>query len=57
MNIVEQIDKINRQLTVKGYKLTPQREITVKVLLENEKDHLSAEDVFILVRKNFPISV
>ena len=54
MDIVEQIDKINRQLTVNGYKLTPQREITLKVLLENEKDHLSAEDVFMLVRQKFP---
>ncbi len=54
MDIVEQIDKINRQLTVNGYKLTPQREITLKVLLENERDHLSAEDVFMLVRQKFP---
>ncbi|MFC4596701.1 Fur family transcriptional regulator [Cohnella hongkongensis] len=54
MDIVEQIDKINRQLTVNGYKLTPQREITLKVLLENESDHLSAEDVFMLVRQKFP---
>jgi len=54
MNIVEQIDKINRQLTVKGYKLTPQREITLKVLLEHEKDHLSAEEVYMLVKQEFP---
>jgi len=55
MNIVEQIDKINRQLTVKGFKLTPQREITLKVLLENEKDHLSAEEVYMLVKREFPV--
>ncbi|XID93955.1 Fur family transcriptional regulator [Paenibacillaceae bacterium WGS1546] len=54
VNIVEQIDKINRQLTVNGYKLTPQREITLKVLLENEKDHMSAEEVFMMVRQKFP---
>lgn len=54
VSIVEQIDKINRQLTVNGYKLTPQREITLKVLLENEKDHLSAEEVFMMVRQKFP---
>ncbi|TVY04636.1 Fur family transcriptional regulator [Cohnella terricola] len=54
MNIVEQIDKINMQLTVKGYKLTPQREITLKVLLENERDHLSAEEVYMLVKQEFP---
>ncbi|XEC97597.1 Fur family transcriptional regulator [Paenibacillus tarimensis] len=38
----------------KGYKLTAQREATVLVLLENEQDHLSAEDVFMLVRQKFP---
>ncbi|BBI32906.1 ferric iron uptake transcriptional regulator [Cohnella abietis] len=54
INIAEQMEKINRQLTAKGYKLTPQREITLKVLLENQKDHLSAEDVFMLVRTQFP---
>lgn len=54
MNIVEQLDKINRLLTAKGYKLTPQREMTLQVLLENEKDHLSAEEVFMLVRQRFP---
>jgi Fur family ferric uptake transcriptional regulator len=53
-SILEQIDKINRQLTVNGYKLTPQRETTLRVLLENEKDHLSAEEVFMLVRQKFP---
>ncbi|QAY68502.1 Fur family transcriptional regulator [Paenibacillus protaetiae] len=49
-----EIDKINQQLAVKGYKLTRQREATVLVLLENEKDHLSAEEVFMLVRDKFP---
>jgi Fur family ferric uptake transcriptional regulator len=51
---LEQIDKINRQITVKGYKLTPQREITLRILLENENDHLSAEEVFMLVKAKFP---
>ncbi|MFD0677762.1 MULTISPECIES: ferric iron uptake transcriptional regulator [unclassified Paenibacillus] len=51
MNIMEEIDKINQQLRIKGYKMTPQREITLKVLLENEKDHLSAEEVFMLVKE------
>lgn len=52
--IAEQIGKINQHLTEKGYKLTPQREATLKVLLENERDHLSAEDVFMLVKGKFP---
>ncbi|MDO3409570.1 Fur family transcriptional regulator [Saccharibacillus sp. CPCC 101409] len=48
------IDTIKQQLQSKGYKLTPQREATVRVLLENEEDHLSAEDVFMLVKEKAP---
>lgn len=48
------IDRIKKQLSGAGYKLTPQRESTVRVLLENEEDHLSAEDVFLLVREKSP---
>ena len=48
------IEKINQQLQSQGYKLTPQREATVRVLLENEEDHLSAEDVFMLVKDKSP---
>lgn len=48
------IEKIKQQLQEQGYKLTPQREATVRVLLENEEDHLSAEDVFMLVKDKAP---
>jgi Fe2+/Zn2+ uptake regulation proteins len=54
MSITEQIEKINRQMINKGYKLTPQREATLRVLLENEKDHLTAEDVYMLIKPNYP---
>ncbi|QWU18478.1 Fur family transcriptional regulator, ferric uptake regulator [Paenibacillus sophorae] len=50
----DKIDKIKQQLQSQGYKLTPQREATVRVLLENEEDHLSAEDVFMLVKEKAP---
>lgn len=50
----ERIKKIKQQLQAQGYKLTSQREATVKVLLENEEDHLSAEDVYLLVKKTAP---
>jgi len=49
-----QIDKIKQQLQAQGYKLTPQREATVRILLENEEDHLSAEDVFLMVKEIAP---
>jgi Fur family ferric uptake transcriptional regulator len=48
------LDYIKKQLHTSGYKLTPQREATVKVLLENEQDHLSAEDVYLLVKEKAP---
>jgi Fur family ferric uptake transcriptional regulator len=48
------IDKIKQQLQSQQYKLTPQREATVRVLLENEDDHLSAEDVYMLVKDKAP---
>jgi Fur family ferric uptake transcriptional regulator len=48
------IERIKQQLQSQGYKLTPQREATVRVLLEHEEDHLSAEDVFMLVRDKAP---
>ncbi|MEK3881952.1 transcriptional repressor [Paenibacillus sp. PL2-23] len=54
MNVSTEIDKIKRSLMENGYKLTTQREIIVRVLLENEKDHLSAEDVYMLVKEKFP---
>ena len=48
------IEEIKQQLQAQSYKLTPQREATVRVLLENEQDHLSAEDVFMLVKDKAP---
>ncbi len=47
----ERIERIKKQLHAASYKLTPQREATVRVLLENEEDHLSAEDVYLLVKE------
>ena len=47
----ERIERIKKQLHAMSYKLTPQREATVQPL-ENEEDHLSAEDVYLLVKKS-----
>ncbi|WP_270171270.1 ferric iron uptake transcriptional regulator [Paenibacillus sp. SYP-B4298] len=52
--ITESVVRINKQLTSKGYKLTTQREATLRVLLEHEHDHLSAEDVYMLVKQKNP---
>jgi len=45
---------IRKQLQEAKFKLTPQREATVSVLLEKEKEHLSAEEIFLLLRKKHP---
>lgn len=51
---VKMLSKIKKQLHEANYKLTPQRESTVLVLLENEKDHLSAEEIYMLVKLKTP---
>ncbi|WP_202076809.1 Fur family transcriptional regulator [Caldalkalibacillus salinus] len=50
----QRMDNIKKQLHAHSYKLTPQREATVRVLLENEEDHLSAEDVYLLLKERSP---
>jgi Fur family ferric uptake transcriptional regulator len=52
--VEERVNQIKQQLSAHNYKLTPQREATVRVLLENEEDHLSAEDVYLLVKEKAP---
>jgi len=54
VDVSERLSKINQQLTSKNYKLTMQREATVRVLLENEAEHMSAEEVFIRVKEKHP---
>ncbi|WP_010273667.1 ferric iron uptake transcriptional regulator [Paenibacillus senegalensis] len=54
VHIDEEMDKINRHMMEKGYKLTTQRKATVRVLLENERDHLSAEDVYMRLKDTYP---
>ncbi|AQP54753.1 transcriptional repressor [Vagococcus penaei] len=48
------LNKVKKKLHEANYKLTPQREATVLVLLENEKDHLSAEEIYMLVKLKTP---
>ena len=54
MNAISAMKKTKQQLHESGFKLTPQREATLLVLLENEKEHLSAEEIFFLVKKKSP---
>ncbi len=50
----ERLNRVKQQLQQSSYKLTPQREATVRVLIENETDHLSAEDVYLKVKEKAP---
>ncbi|MFO7263412.1 MAG: Fur family transcriptional regulator [Bacillota bacterium] len=50
----ERLERIKELLHAMNYKLTPQREATLRVMLENQVDHLSAEDVYMLVKEKFP---
>ena len=54
VKLEERIQRVKEQLHKASYKLTPQREETVRVLLENEADHLSAEDVYLKVKDKAP---
>lgn len=53
-NTIDSLKKIKKKLQEANYKLTPQRETTVLVLLENEKDHLSAEEIYMLAKLKSP---
>lgn len=50
----DRLERIKQELHSHNYKLTPQREATVRVLLEHQDDHLSAEDVYLLVKEKAP---
>ncbi|MFB9324650.1 Fur family transcriptional regulator [Paenibacillus aurantiacus] len=53
MEIAERLDQITRVMETRGYRLTKQRAVTVEILLR-EKGALTAEEVFDLVRRQYP---
>lgn len=48
------LDQILEMLQEKDYKLTPQRQLVVQILLGNMDKHLSAEDIYHLVKRENP---
>ena len=48
MNIYDEIIKIIQQ---SPYKLTPQREKIVEILVENDEQHLSAEELYFYFKR------
>lgn len=47
------LNELKQKLREKGYKITPQRQIVLQAFLDNQDEHLSAEDVYQIVK---PIS-
>lgn len=46
------LNEIKDKLSKAGYKLTPQREVTVQILIDQDNEHLSAEEIYMLVKSN-----
>lgn len=51
---LSQIEKLKEELKLKGYKLTPQRRAIVNIIIQNEGSHLTAEELYDLVKKECP---
>lgn len=47
-------DEISGKIKRAGYKLTPQREVTVETIIENESELLTAEELFVAVKGRSP---
>ena len=45
---------VSGKLKKAGYKLTPQRQVTLETLVENHSDLLTAEEVYMLVKSKNP---
>lgn len=48
------LETVKKKLYEKEYKLTPQRRIVLEIFMENPEKHLSAEDVYGMVKKTNP---
>src|SRR5699024_8355891 len=54
ISMESRIDRKKKELQSASHKVTPQQEATVRVVLEHEEDHISAEDVYLLVKEKSP---
>ena len=48
------LNDIKSQLQRAGFKMTPQREALVHVMIQNKTAHLSAEELFMLLKRSHP---
>ena len=52
--MINEMNRIKEMVKAKGHKLTPQRRATLDVILQNEGKHMSAEEVYLEVKKLCP---
>jgi Fur family ferric uptake transcriptional regulator len=52
--VFKEKSRINKIVREKGYKLTPQRKATMDVILRNKEKHLSADEIYIKVKEQYP---
>lgn len=50
----ERIERIGEKLYKSNFKLTNQRKTVLEVLIENDAEHLSADDIYLLVKGKAP---
>ena len=50
----DEIEKLKSNLKENGYKLTPQRRAIINVILNNEGNHLTTEELYELVKAECP---
>ncbi len=48
------VEKIREELYAKEYKFTPQRRMVLQVLAEHPDEHLSADEIYSLVKEKYP---
>ena len=51
------LEKLKERIKDKKYKLTTQRQTILQAFIDADENHLSAEDVYVLVKKWLLISV
>jgi len=52
--LMREFEYLRQKLKEKGYKLTPQRRSILDIILETEGKHLSAEEIYELVKNKCP---
>ncbi|AJA48215.1 ferric uptake regulation protein [Clostridium pasteurianum DSM 525 = ATCC 6013] len=51
---IDEIEKLKNNLKEKGYKLTPQRRAVLDTIIKSEGQHLTAEEIYELVKVDCP---